>query len=280
MKKTPFNPSSVGFPAKVWECLRRNEKFRSLLEEVEKRSAAAPADSGSLRREAHWGAKKNDWAYHALTFLLPLNDEGTPCAPAMSCATAWPDTPKEFRKSFEWLFSRNQPTPRKVISPPFEAIRKLSAKDARIRNKAANELKQWRPFAERLWQDYCVVAIPCYPFHKKHRAKILEEIGEFISSELADARVVEKQGRRLGTERCWRAYLSVCKFLEMGKDEQTAVNLAAYETEEREKEETLLRDCDKLSKQRHSSTVRRRFRGLKRAIRSVYPKFAPIEINT
>ncbi len=279
-----YNPAEDGFPAKAWECLRRNKAF---YDDLNLSHAKSEEDALSLAEDfkAHmqsnsfyraiysplvewsWGDpdEKEDW-YH-LTRCLDLG-------------TAWPKIHPDTRDLIEDSLSPHEAL--NFETPNFEEI------DPYKKNFSDAKAKKFLSELANSLETHRLILLPATVWDRQHKGRILAEVSEILGNPMAkDARWLKNSGRALGSEAEWRSFLLVEQWRNPrcgNYGPGMAANLAAWEIYGGEDfgEEpkvrlgaarAFLKHCEKF--QKHAATVEKHVRLIEKAVSSVYPVFDP-----
>jgi hypothetical protein len=161
-----YNPCNDGFPAKVWECLRRNEEFKAAFNRI---AAASNFEERQLQYEA-WEhcpeEPKNDYANAVLSSL--------PWAQAWDLGKTWRQHPAALRAKLESKFAAAMPL--EWVSPSLDDYLSSGGFDG---TKAIILLGE----AALFLKDYHTIVVPRFIRDNKHRKAILlaiEELGRVV----------------------------------------------------------------------------------------------------
>ena len=272
MAASLYNPADHGLPAKVWECLRRNSQFRewvdqSLLDDVE--DSFDPELAPAMRAGRAKQRKLNKSADCALALALNAScyhsGPGIIVSQGISLDSNWGE-----------IGSRAQ---REIIDrlkgePPFE----IQAPE-----------KHRGSFWNRINSDYILIAAPRELINLKHRKNALKVIDGLLPKTVRKTQWTKPSGRTLGTKRHWRAFLETEMRVQQGHDRETALALTAHsmygDESDRDAAKTLrgAKAVAKLVKNRkkhpHFSTVQRWVIAIEGSIKSVFPKFQPLNVD-
>jgi hypothetical protein len=306
----PYNPASDGFTAKAWECLRRNKAFqsdwaRALLDrcddsvKVWQKIKSPNPNIEELSRYLDNPAKpinvfKSRMATHPFyqAVFEPLvewsqvepEDKET-ChyrARSLDLGMTWPDIHPDTRGYLENGLC------------PYGAFPVATPDRAEIDpyGKDYNPAKA-KEFLSNLTTDldtHRIICVPVTVWDREHKERIISEVADLLGKPLAkDARWLKDNGRTLGSEAEWRAYLLVEQWREprgANYGVGMAANLAAWEIygkedfgiepQDRIKAAKAFREgCSKTHK--YTSKVDKQVKLVERAIKSVYPVFDPIQ---
>jgi len=201
MKPIGYNPCSDGFPAKVWECLRRNKKFRDEVESI--------LDTEKSEDDKHWpgvgyGMEAETRLNYAAAAVFDQITE-------IDINSPWPNLPAKFRSSFEKLFSDQRDLPNHGYQPqflgamptPFALNKELDYEDPK------SSMDRLKYFSE----THIFVAVPKHIRDKNHKDVILESINHILPSPALKKSIMNQRGTILGSKRAWDAFL-VFEFLE------------------------------------------------------------------
>ncbi len=272
MSGPPYNPCNDGLPAKVWECLRRNSEFRSLLD----RERAVPQQSRALSWEATTGNEQNVFAQAALTYLLPTRSKRTHCTrvskPQVDERMAWPQTPPGFRAAIERAASFHWPLPNEVLRPPVEAMGRLTSSAGRA------PLLDWLVEANRTWLNYDVIAVPKFVRDTEHRKAIEKDLRQRIRITGRKGRTLTNEGSAFGTTKEWDVFLFVERRISSGDTKLAARRKAAVEFYGREASlshqfltaEKAAKIADQIDT-KQGTHIANRLAAVERAIADVYP---------
>ena len=284
---TPYNPAKDGFPAKAWECLRRNEAFYddySLSNAHCEEDAIDEAEHFKSHMQSHpfynavyaplvqWSECHDSDDREQRYFLLR----------SLSLHESWHEIHSETKGYLEASLAR------------LEAIEIETPEPIDIDPYSEDDFSETvaKKLLSELWENRSThrpICIPSVVWDRRHKESILAEVSEILGKPLAkDARWLQNNGRVLGSEAEWRAFLLVEQWL---KDEcgsygiGMAANLAAWEIyggeDFGEKPNIRLKSgkafrirCSESHKQ--TSTIQKRAQKVMRAIKSVYPVFNPV----
>lgn len=263
----PYNPAKDGFPAKAWECLRRNEDFI--------------VDFGSIRQTAD----DEERHYHRLHLECSLEERANSLAvfafaneKQIDISKSWPELPLGFRSRFEALFRVDR-----AFDPQDPMANFLGAGSLPYlidRSKIHHQID--------CPEGYRLVAVPRHIRDHDHRKAITAALEDLIGSPLVtNAQWLKPSGRYLGSEAEWRAFLLIEQWTSErggGFAKKMAANFAAREIfdskdfgenqEERSATAFAVRSVDpKLH--RYTSIIENRAKAVKKAVNSVYPVFSP-----
>lgn len=272
MAAEPYNPADDGFPAKLWECLRRNSQFRecvdqSLLEDEE--DCFDPEFAPAIRARPAKYRQPNKPADCALALALNRSSyqswPGIIVSQGISLDSNW----REIGSSAQSLITAS------VIAPPAREIQSPAKHSKRIWDSITSECR--------------VIAIPRDILNLKHRKKVLKSIESFLPKAVRKTQWTKPSGRTLGTRRQWRAFLETEMRVRQDFDRETALALTAHsmygDEADRADAKTLCgpKAVAVLVKNRkknpHFSTVARWVIAIEGAIESVFPKFQPLDVD-
>ena len=274
MAAEPYNPADDGLPAKVWECLRRNSQFRewvdqSLLEdEVD---CFDPQFPPAIRARPAKYRKPNKPADCALALALNRSWHqsrpmpGIIVSQGISLDSNW----GELRSSEQRLISASLSVPR------------------------ASEIKDPAKHPKLFWDSITseckVIVIPREFITLKQQRSVLKTIENFLPKAVRKTQWTKPTGRTLGTKRQWRAFLETEVRLQQDYDRETALALTAHsmygDEADRVDAKTLRREkavavlVKNRKKNPHYSTVARWVTAIEGAIKSVFPKFQPLDVD-
>lgn len=286
-----YNPAKDGFPAKAWECLRRNQAFWNDVHCVGAESEEDATDMAIELRsqmETHpfyrsvygplveWPHYGHDGDREGLFYIARRLDFEMP----------WPSIHKETQG---WIENSLYPQSASIVeTPPTGEFDPYSRhyEEAKARG-LLSDLSQWL-------LTHRVIVLPQITWDRPHKDRILAELEKFIGEPLAkDARWLKNTGRVLGTDADWRAYLLFEQWrddLKRDFSRDLAINLVAQEiyskgeitfgvgSEQRVK--SAKHDIKgKSSLHAQCYRVRQNVSRIEKAIESVYPVFNPIEVT-
>jgi hypothetical protein len=264
-----YNPCQDGFPAKVWECLRRNEEFKAAFKDI----AEAPnSEDRLLKYEAlkYLAERDEEENYYADVVLSWLSVD-----PALDLGKTWPQLPVALQEQLASKFRLSKPRP--WIGPTLSACYSGDGFDL---DKASRKLVM----AENFLRHYRTIAVPRFIRDSEHRKTILAEIRKLIPKASRDARHLKPTGRILGTNAEWNAFLLTETWRAKGCSLQQAANLATWEIYRRGSflkcsEGFLLSaegkgQAQKKAQQRGAKVVEE-VRTIERQIHRAFPKFMP-----
>lgn len=243
MSQKPYNPCDDGFPAKVWECFRRN---RALLADIEE------AKRDKLEMFELWGSYDN-----------PVTDAirhraKSPEETAVIIKLSWPEIPSALRDAIRRSLN---PRDLKAVTPgSLEEIW---------------EVRNIERFAT-------LIEVPDFVFDTNHRRRLIAQFSTLLPKPIADSRWAKPNGRLLGKSEQWRNYLLTELWHNLGASESHAIDLAAREYYGQEKlranpatTANAIRTAVKRKFARHKrfSKVEADQRLIERCISSVYPDF-------
>ncbi len=262
-----YNPCDDGFAAKVWECLRRNPEYQSVV----KRLLAAKTDWEFQQAWPHHFleelGRRHGFAYDALP-RLSEPDSG------VKLEYCWCELPAEFRKSQESIFAVSDPM--KLKLPDFHTLDPYF--------DVGNE-ENARKFLSDLGstcQAYDLIAVPKFVWDNAHRIKILEAIDELVGKPITKTVYLRPGGQTLGTKAQWDAFLLTEWWRNQGCSAIRARALAAWRMFDAESycqrsHEYLLSDKGhnevKAIDQQRGSTVTNLATVIGEHISNVYPEF-------
>jgi hypothetical protein len=265
---SPYNPCRDGLPAKLWECLRRNPKFTAHLK--------SKRDVNKTARAAVWAAAdtngQNAFADIALKFLLPVSykkDMAEVLKPQLNENTPWSKTQKEFRSQFEQILPAMLKSPFPLEEPPF-ALFEIGGLLWPMLPMENGQLKDWVRRAQCTWELYDVIAVPKFIRDSQQRKAVLRSIDEMVRVAKSDARYLKPNGRFLGAEAEWRAYLCVEQWEHEGYDRTHAINFTAYTIHGKVDAGELPR-ARNIKKHKHYSTVEKQVACIERCIEMTFP---------
>lgn len=263
----PYNPCGDGLVAKIWECLRRNEKFRALLTRLRK----AVADGGDAHDEVVGLIRINSFAFIASGLLT------APSKFADIESASWPSLSPELQRQFASFMNDYVPGPFRLAPPPFD----LSALSPEGSEHV--ELVAWLASNEMIWGDYDIVAVPKTVRDDLHRKEILAQLEAMMPPAKRRGVHLKGRGRILGTEREWDTFLFVEASEAAAVSREVAFEQAAWrffkaDDYRRFSGNRLGPEGRKLAKRVHlkqGSHVSNRYQAIKSAIESVFPAFRP-----
>jgi hypothetical protein len=191
-----YNPAKEdGIHAKIWECLRRNVDFCTLLDGLR-------ADDPIKRKVAEeelFSRLGNPLARIAyLVSFSPEEYSGIEEKP-------WPEVPNDIREIV------NQATfeemPQLVPPPPVDAIARLSQKSGR------RGIASWFFAAQHLWHIHTVISVPKFIRDTKHKKEVINRLIKFLPDQPVSALKLRDDlpsgGKLLGTKRDWEIFLFI-----------------------------------------------------------------------
>ena len=209
MKAMPYNPCADSFPAKAWECLRRNKSFLKVLDCIK-----SSTDEEQRHDEISYAQYEADKIGNDLADLVFSKHE------CWNTRFSWKQLAKAQRKKFEALFGKQ--TPLNISKPaPFSGA-------------------EYSPFAVELAptdsdqlasiQEYHIlIAVPKAVRHKQHHDQIVADIEKLVPQSSAKAIHLKPGGRRLGSKKDWDAFLLAERWRSQKFNPVEAQLLAAHE---------------------------------------------------
>ena len=275
MPATHYNPCTDGFPAKVWECLRRNEALKKQLEEITK--IKDPDDR-------HWTGES--YAHEAERIGNELAALILSSAKYWNTNTCWNDLPKKKQANFASKFRKGRKI--SLSSQHFFTGEELAAYRPECINRekiTAEDLQE----INFLCEYYDFIAVPKKISHDKHRTEILDDIEAQIPKSLFRAITLKNDSRWLGTKTDWDIYSLYEGWINLRYPDAISQQLTAHEVKGEDfgtnEEERRKRANDYLkasgtnetlsTKNKRNSETRDAIKIIKNSITSVFPKFEP-----
>lgn len=212
MKTDPYNPASDGFPAKVWECLRRNQQFKMAIAAFRSslRTGRQPDVSVIANRETH--------PCCGLIFLATAGGQrkgqGGWCdklaKPRVRIEDAtWPELPEWLRTSFRSALDSDDVEPKLLEAPP---VNELGVPLCYGSPEQKLIFLKWVDRAHTAWLTGRVVAVPRVVRDSERRKKYAAKLLKYLPD--AEVRAIKLKdsgtngGKLLGTFRDWEVFLS------------------------------------------------------------------------
>jgi hypothetical protein len=274
MSATHYNPCTDGFPAKVWECLRRNEALKKQLEEITK--IKDPDDR-------HWTGES--YAHEAERIGNPLAAFILSSAKYWNTNICWNDLPRKKQANFASKFRKGKKI--SLSSQHFFTGEELAAYRPECINRekiTAEDLQE----INFLCEYYDFIAVPKKILHDKHRTEILDDIDAQIPKSLFRAITLKNDGRWLGTKSDWDIYNLYEGWMNLGFLHKVSQQLTAHEAkghdfgisdnERRKCANGFLQKSGSgtlTHKDKRNSEARDAIKIIKNSITSVFPKFEP-----
>ena len=189
-----YNPCDDGFAAKVWECLRRNEKFRDEVESI--------LNAEKSEDDKHWaGMAAAREAESVLNYAAAAVFEQIT---EIDINSPWPEQPAEFRTSFERIFSDQRDLPGHAYQPQFVGSTPLpfiaTDLDPKDPNNLASTLKM-------ILADHVLIAVPKHTRDSGHREEVFKELEQLVESPSLKKIALRPTGKLLGSITGWDAFL-------------------------------------------------------------------------
>ena len=275
MPATHYNPCTDGFPAKAWECLRRNEAFKKQLEEITK--IKDPDDR-------HWTGES--YAYEAERIGNQLAALIFSSAKYWNANTCWKDLPRKKQANFASKFRKGR---KGSLSSGYcftgEELAAYRPDCINRENITAEDLQE----INFLCEYYDFIAVPKKILHDKHRIEILDDIDAQIPKSLFRAITLKNDGRWLGTKSDWDIYNLYEGWMNLGFLHKVSQQLTAHEVagdnfgisekQRRKRANDYLKASgtnETLStKNKRNPETRDAIKIIKDSIASVFPKFEP-----
>ena len=213
MPVTHYNPCTDGFPAKAWECLRRNEAFKKQLEEITK--LKDPDDR-------HWTGE--GYAYEAERIGNEFAALIFSSAKDWNTNTCWKDLPRKKQNDFASKFRKGRKI--SLSSQDFFTGEELAAHTPECINSEKNVAENLEEI-NFLREHYDFIAVPKNIIHDAHRLKILDDISALIPTVPKKIVTYKPTGSTLCTEQEWSTFLDHEEWTRLGFERQAAANLAA-----------------------------------------------------
>jgi hypothetical protein len=269
MAQQPYNPCDDGFPAKVWECLRRNREFQRYVEQ----------DAKFPQVHSHISLLAN--------FLLRTRGRIRPPFPT------WKELSVDERSRFQ-SYETHEFAPQKIdISRASEVLQRslspLVKKNAGghsqgSRSQSINEAVD-EIFVPGLFITVC---LPRHILSSEHRKRVLKAIDGIVPQSSTHGTWVKCNGKVLGTRKAWEHFLHYELLVERGCPKEMRLNFAGHLSARHRpsKIQALLgakhrttKDWlalnSSISKHRNPQHAREYIDGINGCIESVFPKFAP-----
>lgn len=271
--KPLFNPCTIGYEAKVWECLRRNKDFKDTFRDISAAEGGEAAYCNFVRELENAIDNQNPYAY---TVISQLGDEaigtwlttdyGETCYPwRVDFGISWRDLPKAFQNRFEMKYD----PPFALTKPNFES------------DKATDILEGMK----ETWRTYDLIAVPRFFRDRDHRKTVIAEIDQkLLRACNINPKKTKAGGSVLGAEREWAVFLLWEIWTDSGFGLDEASNLAAYQYHGRvrigrngadfsaESGRAFLKNA---KPHNNRSDVKKNVKHIQEAIDSVFPAFNP-----
>ena len=289
MPATHYNPCTDGFPAKAWECLRRNKEFldaqnyygakdqTGIADAKAKIISFLDRDRGSYRFSAY---DQIGGLFFSAIFRRTLNLK---------------DSYEEFYEDdfIDSSFCNDDPPDDVSKSwPQLQDDTKheiLKAFDVNQRTKTYNYECSDIP---KIWdRRHKIIGVPLYVRDCKHKKEILEEVAELLGEPAGNRKCLKPTGSTLGTSKEWSTFLDYEEWTRLGFERKDAANLAAERKRVIKAEHPLygdkiIHECDdkriKAAKNflklniahPHVTRAEMRINNIEKSIASVFPSFS------
>ena len=254
-----YNPAQDGFAAKVWECLRRNSKFRSVIE----RYLSTPES------EQHAGSQLFPYSsdYHIAQIGFEVVTFGSEFSPehGVNGLPNWNSLSFHYQERL-----RDAIEPRVPLSEVFWPDEEVN-------------LSEW---VKDRSKRSIFVEIPRHVRDTDHRKAILAAIERLVPEAQVNAKRIKPTGSSLGSVVEWDCYLKAQQWAELGFTAAgIRCDLVAYEKFGKEdfgdspgvrKRAALHFRSAKPKQQKHFATVEKHIEKIESSIASVYPEFNPL----
>lgn len=274
-----YNPCADGFPAKAWECLRRNREFLTSCNDWFE--AHCPDDTMDV---AQLNFPEESHPFHRGAFrfvmgfdpLLPGED-----FPFLDVNNSWPDLEEEIRFSLHDGLLEEDAC--QVLIPDFFGINRLPSDISR-----GSDLKRSEQNFLSILKDQSIthdfIAVPKFVWNPRHKKEICRQVSEFLNEPCGTVKTIKPTGRTLGLEKEWDAFLCFEGWSQLGFVRGRAWGLAAWEllgkqdfgngpNERKQRADEFLDSTSKEHK--YVSDINRHVEKIEACIASVYPDFRP-----
>ena len=288
MPATHYNPCTDGFPAKAWECLRRNKEFLDAQNYYGAKDQTGIADAKAkiisfLDRDRSVYPHQRDYGglFFAAVFRRTLGlkdsfpeffkDDGPECEfcendPLDDASKSWPELQGDTK---------------------FEIWKGLVG-HSRVETYYEYESND----IPDIWnRRHKIIGIPLYVRDSKHKEEILEEVAELLGEPAVNRKRLNPTGSTLGTSKEWSTFLDYEEWTRLGFERKDAANLAAERKRVIKAEHPLYGDkitheCDdkriKAAKNflklniahPHVTRAEKRINYIEKSIASVFPSFS------
>ena len=283
MEADLYNPCKDGFVAKFWECLRRNKEF--------------------LDAANYFGAKTEDDALDAIQWIKQISEEnplydiifrhmflsgeeqlqsrGEEAIPSLGTLSNWRQLHAKIRiyisDSLERFsaFSLDVPNLKEINPYPFHESELNKSKFSK--DKCGSFFYD----LEETLKTHRLIAFPNYVWDKEHEKQLMLEIKAILGKNMGSVNTLKPNGRSLGSNAEWRAFLLVENWERDGFTFKEACSLAAHEVygkvdfgsdpdQRVSKAKTFTKKHSQLSK------IESGCKRIRSCISSVYPNFKPV----
>lgn len=206
MNSELYNPCSDGIPAKLWECLRRNRRFRIDLKRARR---LLQNDLGKYRDDPiHSLSNTNEIADFAMQYLLRETAEVGEKVKARHFGedTPWQHAPRRFRAQMQRVVFHQGLLPSQVVPPRFIESDPHFDTDSKTPGDRLVS-GRWVRYAHHIWEKFNVIAVPRVVEDDSHRTEILKELEKALPKTNARELWFKPGGMILGTAKAWDVFL-------------------------------------------------------------------------
>lgn len=277
-----FNPASSGFPAKVWECMRRNPDFTRDVEETKKARKQGGINSPAFIPAGH------PCSYFVGYALVHGGYREQVAGPLIrfTYRDPWPKLPTAFRERLSAMLAGEPLSEIRVYDETNDCTVDIASIAPWYRDDmTADEF--WQLFVEFYGIDRRILTVPRFVRDSEHRKALMRSLDKLIPKAAPKSgRKFKAGGRALGSVREWDAYLAYQHYLPMGELE--AKQMASWFCFGRE-EFSQWNERDRCSAaglaqarsfhEKQSTHTTTRIKAIEQAIADVYPAFRPKHNN-
>jgi hypothetical protein len=195
MRSIFYNPCADGFPAKVWECLRRNPQFVKTCEGIQDGTCEDEINSNSFGEGMV--AERNGNAVARCAFEYGY---------AGNTAIPWPQQPTKFRERFSALFSDQTDLPKNNYEPQFIGSTRLPFIASEL-DLLEETIDLDVTLLEAIMEDHVLIAVPKQIRDSGHRDAIFEKLEQFVAVPFLKKLALKPTGKLLGSSKAWEVFL-------------------------------------------------------------------------